>query len=102
MFNPLEKLNELKKKCGKIIICECDGFTGLLIHKQLFELFGKDCCKTIHELQGLQDLNYGELVELAMKDPHFIITVCWDKKLTKVLFEDEENVRIYSFSERIL
>lgn len=98
MFNPLEKLEELKTKTDKIIICNCDAFSGILIHKQLIDLFGKGCFKTIHSLMVTHpEASCEDLAVNAMHLPEFIITTCWDERSTKILFEGY-NIRIYSFS----
>jgi len=91
MFDPLVKLEELKKKTDKIIICECDDFTSLLIHKMLIELFGEHSYTTMSKLQK-------ELITDPMESKEFIITTSWSERDTELFFECD-NVRIYSFSK---
>lgn len=96
----------------KVIICGCDAISGLLIHHQLDELFGRCEYKILHQydlqLQKDWEWNTDEPIpdkdiikEWFFEEPERIITTCWDYERTLKAVYDARitNVRIYKFCE---
>lgn len=88
----------LRKLYSKVIICGCDAISGLLIHHQLDELFGRCEYKILHQydlqLQKDWEWNTDEPIpdkdiikEWFFEEPERIITTCWEPSKLYMMHE---------------